>query len=1530
MRIGESLFQRAQSDREERLAQGIVDTIRQSLLILNDQLRVVFANRFFYETFKVTATQTEGRKLYELGNGQWDIPKLRILLEDIIPKRNTFEHFLVHHTFEHIGERVMVLNARRLEMQEDNQELILLAVEDITESHRNRQSLKHSEEKYRKFVEGISSIIIGFDRNGVITFFNGFSEKLFGYSREEVVGKRSFVGTIIPVIDSRGNDNSRLVQNIFSDPQSYYQNESEGIRKDGGKIYFTWNIKAQRDCSGEITEILVDGNDITELAKNRAEFEEKSATLEALLDFIPEGIIITDKNHRVRVVSRYTERLLGIAAEDLIQANESHRLEALPMYWPGTDRKVLADELPLSKSTISGETYEDFEVELRDGVLQRAFSVNSAPILDKWGKIIGAIGGWRDITDRRLHLLEIEQRKQVLDAILEYAPVGIMLVDKDGLITDVSRMLCEYLDMSAKQIVGKKEQPDRWGILNPSTRKPLHYQYMPLCRAIRRMETTQEEEFLLVRNGRERVYGISASPIYDFNRELIGAVTVWRDISERKEFEAKLQASRRRLRSMFDLHKAIMFLIDPETGRIEDANDSAVKFYGFDRDKLRSMRIDELNQLSPQQIKHEMQRALHEERDYFVFPHKLSSGRIRWVEVYSSPVPSNGNKKLFSIIHDVTERKEAQEALRASEERFRGIFDNAALGIVEVDLNDKFVAVNDSFCRMLEYDRDELLETDVHHLTAPEDRQLSDEINDKIHRNEVDTITYEKRFVKKDGSRLWVNVTVSAIRDVRDVRFGAVKTVEDITERKRIADSLRESEERFRNLADNISQLAWMADPKGCIFWYNRRWYDYTGTTQEQMRGWGWKAVHHPDHFDRVVKRMQHSWDTGELWEDTFPLRSKEGEYRWFLSRAVPIRNKNGKIVRWFGTNTDITDMRKAQKEIRVSAERFRRIVSSRIIGIIIADNKGGISFANDYFLNMLGYTRGEFDRRGLSWKEITPMGYSGPDHHALEQLGSSGVTEPYQEEYIKKDGSRIWVLLAGTVLPGSDRQILAFTLDITQQRRTLEEARKRRAEVEAILAALPDGYIIYDQYGKIVQMNDRAKEIIGFTEEDKSRSYEEHIAELRVIAPDGSAFPVGRIPSWKALHGETTRDEIMKIERGKHNFWISASASPIVVDGRMLGAIMEFSDITRLHNLQEQLTSERNFVDAIFQTSGAPILITDDSGKIVRLNSACEHLSGYSQEELINNSFYDLLILEEERAGIDEAFGRLRECEGVVEHENHWVTKSGEKKFIRWRNTLLYDRRTERMYIVAAGIDISDRLRLERELSRRAEELAAANRELESFSYSVSHDLRSPLHTIASFSSILSEDYAERLDEDGREYLRYIDEGIRKMERLINDLLALSHISRQEMSRDHVNLSALVSAFLRELHQTSPQRKTLFVITEDVYASGDERLLDIAIKNLLRNAWKFTGKNDVTRIEFGTLDRDGKTVYFIRDNGVGFDNKFAQKIFEPFKRTHSEKDFGGTGVGLSIVERVVTRHGGSIWAEGKIGEGAGFYFTLD
>jgi len=235
----------------------------------------------------------------------------------------------------------------------------------------------------------------------------------------------------------------------------------------------------------------------------------------------------------------------------------------------------------------------------------------------------------------------------------------------------------------------------------------------------------------------------------------------------------------------------------------------------------------------------------------------------------------------------------------------------------------------------------------------------------------------------------------------------------------------------------------------------------------------------------------------------------------------------------------------------------------------------------------------------------------------------------------------------------------------------------------------------------------------------------------------------------------------------------------------------------------------------------------------------------------------------------------------------------------------------------------------LSADLAARNVELETVNKDLESFVYSVSHDLRQPLRAMHSFSQLLEKEYAHCLDDRGRDYLARVHRGTARMSQLIRDLLALARVARQEIERETVDVSAAATAAVGELQEAHPDRRVEAVVQPGLVASADPRLLEVALANLLGNAWKFTAKREQARIEFGAAERDGKTVFSVRDNGIGFDPKLAGKAFQPFQRLHSDNEVDGTGIGLTIVERVVRRHVGSIWIDGAADEGATVSFTL-
>ena len=235
----------------------------------------------------------------------------------------------------------------------------------------------------------------------------------------------------------------------------------------------------------------------------------------------------------------------------------------------------------------------------------------------------------------------------------------------------------------------------------------------------------------------------------------------------------------------------------------------------------------------------------------------------------------------------------------------------------------------------------------------------------------------------------------------------------------------------------------------------------------------------------------------------------------------------------------------------------------------------------------------------------------------------------------------------------------------------------------------------------------------------------------------------------------------------------------------------------------------------------------------------------------------------------------------------------------------------------------------LEERVALRTRELESSNQELEAFSYSVSHDLRAPLRTIDGFSLALQEDFADILNDEGRDYIARVRNGVQRMGQLIDALLQLSRVTRSDIVRERLDLSQLATLVFNETKQADPERDVTFIAQPGVLVEGDPRLLRIALENLIGNAFKFTSKTANARIEFGSDLRGGKTVYFIRDNGAGFDMHYVERLFTAFQRLHGDRDFKGSGIGLATVSRIIRRHHGTIGAEGEVGHGATFYFTL-
>jgi len=462
------------------------------------------------------------------------------------------------------------------------------------------------------------------------------------------------------------------------------------------------------------------------------------------------------------------------------------------------------------------------------------------------------------------------------------------------------------------------------------------------------------------------------------------------------------------------------------------------------------------------------------------------------------------------------------------------------------------------------------------------------------------------------------------------------------------------------------------------------------------------------------------------------------------------------------------------------------------------------------------------------------------------------------------------------------------------------------------ILNAMGEALLLLDKHKNILIVNKAASGLLGYADGGLAGKHVKLVLDPRtekaidLYALSQLSHPYITDAEYCAKDGES----------------ISVSLSAAIVNDKNAdpaGIILTARDMREHMKMEREIRRSEARYRSLVDNALVGIGI-HQYGKIIYANERFSSMLGYDPQEIIATPLFDIIHPEERSFVISRSEKRQRGMAEPSTYEIRLQRKNGSVLYGLISNVVIEnDGYPATLFTVA---DISDtKIRLE---------LEEANRELESFSYTVSHDLRAPLRSIGGFSKALAEDYESVLDERGRDYLKRIRTAVDLMGDLIDGLLALARLSRTEVFISNVNLSKISRDIIAELRYAEPTRKARVTIQDDVTASGDRKMLQIVMDNLLRNAWKFTSKSACAEIEFGAMsDNAGETVYFVRDNGAGFDDAYADKLFKPFQRLHSSDEFPGTGIGLATVEKIIRRHGGRIWAKGKMNEGAMFCFTL-
>lgn len=487
-------------------------------------------------------------------------------------------------------------------------------------------------------------------------------------------------------------------------------------------------------------------------------------------------------------------------------------------------------------------------------------------------------------------------------------------------------------------------------------------------------------------------------------------------------------------------------------------------------------------------------------------------------------------------------------------------------------------------------------------------------------------------------------------------------------------------------------------------------------------------------------------------------------------------------------------------------------------------------------------------------------------------------------------------------------------------------------AEHEALLENAPDALVIVDADGTIVLVNAQTERLLRYRREDLVGRPVEVLVPLR-FAPGHSGH--------RALFATDARPramgsalELTALRSDGVEVPVEISLSPIErPEGRLVSAaIRDVTERRRLHDLFR----------GVLESAPDAMVIVDHTGTITLINAQTEQLFGHSRAALVGQPV-EMLVPERFRArhpAHRQGFTQAPRARPMGAGLELWARRADGSEF-PVEISLSPLTGTDTPMSCAAIRDVTERRavaaelhdhreRLEDLIEERTTALTATNRELEAFSYTVSHDLRAPLRSIDGFSQALIEDHAAQLDEEGLDHLQRVRRASQRMATLLDGLLSLSRLTRTDLKRERVNLSAVAAALAEELAPDPMERRVQVDITPGIFVEADSRQLQVALENLLGNAFKFTAGTDDARIEVAPAVLHGKPAVVVRDNGAGFDMAYSDKLFGAFQRLHAEREFPGSGLGLATVHRIVTRHGGCIEAEGRVGHGASFTFTLE
>ncbi|MDJ1501517.1 PAS domain S-box protein [Xanthocytophaga agilis] len=845
----------------------------------------------------------------------------------------------------------------------------------------------------------------------------------------------------------------------------------------------------------------------------------------------------------------------------------------------------------------------------------------------------------------------------------------------------------------------------------------------------------------------------------------------------------------------------------------------------------------------------------------------------------------------------------AAEKLEISEQKYMDLTENMREIFVVFDQELRYVYVNKAAELNAGLDRKYILGKKSHELF---DEEMSQAIEFHVQKV-IDTGASSNSTTTFQYKSQWVYLVINLYPTTTN---GAFAIIQNVTEEVM-------AEFRFKDLAESITEPIVMLDQDFRYIYWNKATEKSTGKHLKDILGKTPFEALGEDYYNQYRDRFdtyQRVMKTGI--QEVVSTTILRDERLTYLEIAVYPTQQKGVLA----ITRNIT--------ARIEAEKnYHELGESITDSILLLDKELRYQYMNATAEEYTGFRLAEVKGRKL--EDVLVQRQLSSDYMEIarerlkvyRQVMATGVsTELDDVEYYRNEERRFHIYVYPSIRGG----VLVISRDVSKLYQAEQNYRDLADSITDIFFSL-DKDLRYTYYN-------RASE--RFT----GRSSEQLIGK--------SVYDI--LPGLKGSPIEEKILEVIKT-RTPQNF-----TNKLIYQGQMYYHRMYFyptrsgvsvlaRDITERMHLTKKLEEDKQQLELALRSGELGLWDWNIQTGDIDYNDQWLEILGYKRGELVQRieNWIDLIHPDDLEATTGIMEGHLKNQTSYYQAELRLLTKSGTWKWVYDMGKVIV-RDESGKPIRATGIimDITQKKQyelkieqlneeLEQKVKERTVQLIAANKELEAFSYSVSHDLRIPLRSIDGFSRALQEDYAEKLDIEGIEYLNTIRSATQKMGQLIEDLMKLAKVTKSEVNKEAVNLSTIAYSILKDLQKESPGRKVVTRISDDLIVMGDEKLLGIALQNLLNNAWKYTGKREETVIELGKITENETPVYYIKDNGVGFDMKYADKLFQPFQRLHSKRDFEGTGVGLATVQRIIAKHGGHIWTEAAPDKGATFFFTL-